>query len=96
MELFKKFYRRRQEKELEKQINQVLENDIFKLLNHAEFLLDINPKKGIQLFRQADSLYLWKGYDFKIECRVYDVFRSYLEKYPPVCFSDLNTPNYLK
>jgi len=96
MGVFKEFYRRRQEKELEKELNQVLENDIFKLLNHAEFLLNINPKKGIELFRQADSLYLWKGYDFKTECRVNDVCFSYMKKYPSVCFPNLNSPNCLE
>jgi len=76
------FCKKKQRKELGKQINQVLEKDIFKLLNGAELLLELKPELGISLLRQANGLYIWRGYDFKVECRMNDIFLSYVGKYP--------------
>ena len=76
------FCKKKQRKELGKQINQVLEKDIFKLLNGAELLLELKPELGIPLLRQANGLYRLIDYSFKIECKINDVFLSYVGKYP--------------
>ena len=65
----------RKKKRLNNQINQILEQDIFKLLNEAELLLEINSRLGLYSLRQADGLYILRGYDFNVECRINDVFR---------------------
>jgi hypothetical protein len=83
MELLKKLLRRKQEKPLQ-ELNDVLEIEIFKLLNGAELLLEPNPELGIQFCDQANGLYRWRGYDFKIECRINDVFLSYMKSYSPI------------
>lgn len=67
-------------KRLNNQINQVLEQDIFNLLSEAESYLETNPRLGLPLLRQAEGLYILRSYDFNIECRINDVFRSYMKK----------------
>jgi len=61
------------------ELNEILEIEIFKLLGQAELLLKSNPNLGIKLFRRADSLYLLKGYDIKIECQINNVYLSYIK-----------------
>lgn len=76
------FCRKKQGKELGKEITQVLEKDIFKLLNGAELFLELKPELGIPLLRQANGLYRLRDYSFKIECKINDVFFSYIKNYP--------------
>ena len=84
MGILKKLYSQKQEKPLQ-ELNRVLEIKIFKLLGQAELLLDSDPEWGIQIFRQADKLYLLRGFDIEIECQINEVYRSYLREHPSVC-----------
>ena len=77
MELLKKLHRRKEET-LSQELKDVLEIEIFKLLGQSELLLNSDPEQGIQIFRQSDRLYRWRGYDIKIECQINAVYRSYL------------------
>ncbi len=78
MGLLEKFYKK---KKLLEELNQVLENDIFKILAKAELLLESDPELGVQLCDTANGLYRWRGYDFKVECRMNDVFLFYMKNY---------------
>ena len=86
MGILKKLYSQKKEKPLQ-ELNRVLEKDIFKLLDEAESLLNLDHKRGTKLLQRADRLYDLRGYDFKVECRINNVCFSYMEKYPPVLFS---------
>ena len=79
MGILKKLYMQKEETPSQ-ELNRALEIQIFKLLGQAELLLDSDPEQGIQIFRQADKLYLWRGYDFEIECQINDVCFSYIDK----------------
>ena len=80
MNIFKKFYRRREVKLL-RGLNHVLESKIFNLLDEAELLLGQNPEKGVQLLSEADTFYCIRGYNFEVECRINDVCFFYLREY---------------
>jgi len=81
--MIKEFLEKRKQNIQLKEKNIQLEDKILRSIDKAESLIDSEPDRGKEFLHQAEELYHQRGYTFKIERRINDVFLSYMRKYPP-------------